>query len=83
MTMVAGGMGVCILPEHTAVLPGVVGCPVVELSVARSVCLVTVAGRRWSSPVAAFVQAVRRHSWTSASAARNRRENRRGSTAAA
>ncbi len=83
LTMVAGGMGVCFLPEYTAVFPGVVGCPIVEPSVARSVCLVTVAGRRWSSPVAAFVQAVRRHSWTSAAAARNRRIPRRGSTAAA
>ena len=27
--------------------------------------LIPVAGRRWSAPVAAFVQAVRRYSWTS------------------
>jgi LysR family hydrogen peroxide-inducible transcriptional activator len=63
--MVAAGMGVCFLPEYTAVYPGVVSCPVVSPSVERDVCLITVAGRRWSSPVAAFVQAVRRYSWTS------------------
>jgi|SRR5947207_5136132 LysR family transcriptional regulator, hydrogen peroxide-inducible genes activator len=65
LTMVAAGMGVCFLPEYTAVYPGVVSCPVVSPSVERDVCLITVAGRRWSSPVAAFVQAVRRYSWTS------------------
>jgi DNA-binding transcriptional LysR family regulator len=44
LTMVAAGMGVCFLPEYTATFPGVVGC------------LVSVAGRRWSPPVAAFVK---------------------------
>ena len=58
--MVAAGMGVCFLPEYTAVFPGVVACPVVSPSVERNVCLVTVAGRRWSAPVAAFAQANRR-----------------------
>lgn len=67
LTMVAAGMGVCFLPEYTAAFPGVIGCPVVSPSVARDVCLVTVAGRRWSSPVAAFVQAVRRYPWPSPS----------------
>ena len=65
LTMVAAGMGVCFLPEYTAIFPGVVARPVVSPSVARDVCMVTVAGRRWSAPVAAFVQAVRRHPWPS------------------
>ena len=65
LTMVAAGMGVCFLPEYTAVYPGVISCPVVSPSVEREVCLITVAGRRWSSPVSAFVQAIRRYSWTS------------------
>jgi DNA-binding transcriptional LysR family regulator len=76
LTMVAAGMGVCFLPEYTATFPGVVGCPVVSPAVARNVCLVSVAGRRWSPPVAAFVKAVRRHPWPSASVAPNRRETR-------
>ena len=76
LTMVAAGMGVCFLPEYTATFPGVIGCPVVSPSVERDVCLVTVAGRRWSSPVAAFVQAVRRHPWPSASGDHHRREAR-------
>ncbi|MGC1890105.1 MAG: LysR family transcriptional regulator [Stellaceae bacterium] len=83
LTMVAAGMGVCFLPEYTATFPGVVGCPVVEPSVERNVCLVSVAGRRWSAPVAAFVQALRRHPWPSASGAPDRRETNQRSTVAA
>jgi DNA-binding transcriptional LysR family regulator len=63
LTMVAAGLGICFLPEYSAVFPGVVGCPVVSPSVARDVCLVTVAGRRQSSPVKAFVTAMQRYSW--------------------
>jgi DNA-binding transcriptional LysR family regulator len=63
--MVASGMGVCFLPEYTTIYPGVVSRPVVSPSLDRDVCLITVAGRRWSSPVAAFVQAMRRYPWTS------------------
>ena len=69
LTMVAAGLGVCFLPEYTAVFPGIVGCPVILPSTARNVCLVTVAGRRRSPPVAAFVQAVRRYPWPSAAVA--------------
>jgi LysR family transcriptional regulator, hydrogen peroxide-inducible genes activator len=68
LNMVAAGLGICFLPEYTAVFPGVVGCTVVLPSVARTVCLVTVAGRRASSPVKAFVQTVRRYAWPSPAA---------------
>ena len=63
-TMVAAGMGICFLPEFNAALPGVITRRVVQPEVERQVCLVTVAGRRWSAPVAAFVAAVRAHGWT-------------------
>lgn len=63
LTMVAAGMGICFLPEYSNVMPGVIGCRVVSPSVEREVCLVTVAGRRWSSPVAAFVRAVKQYRW--------------------
>ncbi|MBX6745776.1 MAG: LysR family transcriptional regulator [Acetobacteraceae bacterium] len=62
-TMVAAGMGVCFLPEFSATHPGVVVRPVQDPEVQRKVCLVTVAGRRWSSPLASFVQAIRRYCW--------------------
>jgi LysR family hydrogen peroxide-inducible transcriptional activator len=63
LTMVAAGMGICFLPEFSNTIPGVISRPVIEPSVEREVCLVTVAGRRWSSPVAAFVRAVRQYKW--------------------
>ena len=63
LTMVAAGMGICFLPEFSNTIPGVIARPVVEPSVEREVCLVTVAGRRWSSPLSAFVRAVRQYRW--------------------
>ena len=62
--MVAAGLGVCFLPEYTASFPGVIGCPVAP-EVFREVCLVTVSGRRRSSPLAAFVHSVSRYPWPS------------------
>jgi DNA-binding transcriptional LysR family regulator len=69
LTMVAAGMGICFLPEFSNTVPGVVSRLVVEPSVEREVCLVTVGGRRWSSPVSAFVRAVRQYRWPAAEAA--------------
>lgn len=63
LTMVAAGMGICFLPEFSNTIPGVISRPVIQPSVEREVCLVTVAGRRWSSPVSAFVRAVREYRW--------------------
>lgn len=65
LAMVASGMGVCFLPEYTALYPGVVSRPIVSPSVERDVCLITVAGRSWPPPVAAFVRALRRYCRTS------------------
>lgn len=62
--MAAAGMGVCFLPENSALLPGLVTRPVIEPEVAREVALVSVAGRRWSSPVAALVNAIRAYDWS-------------------
>ena len=63
LTLVAAGMGICFLPEFSNTIPGVISRPVIEPSIEREVCLVTIAGRRWSSPVAAFVRAVRQYKW--------------------
>jgi DNA-binding transcriptional LysR family regulator len=68
LNMVAADLGVCFLPEYTAAFPGVVGCALVLPSVARTVSLVTVAGRRASPPVKAFVETVRRYAWPSKAA---------------
>jgi LysR family hydrogen peroxide-inducible transcriptional activator len=61
--MVAGGMGVCFLPEFSALLPGLLTRPVVDPVISREVCCVTVAGRRWSSPAAALISALRQYRW--------------------
>lgn len=61
--MVAGGMGVCFLPEFSALLPGLLTRPVVDPAINREVCCVTVAGRRWSSPAAALINALRQYRW--------------------
>ncbi|MGE0281651.1 MAG: LysR family transcriptional regulator [Rhizobiaceae bacterium] len=66
--MVAGGLGICFLPEYTAVIPGLQVRPVAEPEVSRDVCLVTVAGRRFSPAVATFVNAVKSYGWAAGNA---------------
>lgn len=62
--LVAGGLGICFLPEFSAIISGVQTRPVNEPEIWREVCLVTVAGRRFSPAVASFVKAVKSYSWT-------------------
>jgi DNA-binding transcriptional LysR family regulator len=64
--LVAGGLGICFIPEYSAVLPGLRVRPVSEPDVTRDVCLVIVAGRRFSPAVLTFVDAVRSFGWTEA-----------------
>jgi DNA-binding transcriptional LysR family regulator len=73
MAMVAAGMGICFLPEFSAIHPGVRHRPVVEPEVVREVSLVSVAGRTFSPAVSAFVKAVREHDWAAATSAATRR----------
>ncbi len=61
--MVAGGLGICFLPEYSAVIPGLQVRPVTDPEVTREVCLVTVAGRRFSPAMATFVGAVKSYGW--------------------
>jgi DNA-binding transcriptional LysR family regulator len=61
--MVAAGMGVCFLPEFSAACPGLALRPVIDPVVFRQVSLVTIAGRRWSSPVTALIAALRQYAW--------------------
>jgi LysR family transcriptional regulator, hydrogen peroxide-inducible genes activator len=66
LTMVAAGIGICFLPEFCSTVPGVISRPVIDPPVQRTVSLVTVSGRRWSSPLSAFVKAVRQYRWPEA-----------------
>ncbi len=61
--LVAGGLGICFIPEYSAVIPGLQVRPVAEPEVSREVCLVTVAGRRFSPAVLTFVNAVKSYGW--------------------
>lgn len=67
--LVAGGLGICFIPEYSAVIPGLQMRPVKDPEVWRDVCLVTVAGRRFSPAVATFVNAVKAYGWASGSSA--------------
>jgi LysR family transcriptional regulator, hydrogen peroxide-inducible genes activator len=65
-TMVMAGMGICFMPEYSAVVPGLQTRRVVDPEVVREVSLVTVAGRRFSPAVATFVRAIKAYPWPSA-----------------
>ena len=62
-SMVLAGMGICFIPEFTPIIPGVVTRPIVDPEVTRTIHIVTIAGRRFSPAVAAFVNAVNKHKW--------------------
>lgn len=61
--MVMAGMGICFMPEFSAVLPGLCTRPISDPAVTRTVHLATVAGRRFSPAVATFVKAIDRYQW--------------------
>lgn len=62
-SMIMAGMGIAFMPEFSPILRGLQTRPLVNPEVARDVSLVTVAGRRFSPAVAAFVKAVDRFRW--------------------
>ena len=62
-TMVAGGLGICFIPEFSAVLPGIQTRLVVEPEVVRDVSVVTVCGRRYSPAVATFLRSIKAYRW--------------------
>ena len=61
--MVAGGLGICIIPEFSAVIPGIQVRPLIDPDVSRDVSLVWMTGRRHSPAVTAFVKLARAHPW--------------------
>jgi LysR family hydrogen peroxide-inducible transcriptional activator len=61
--MVAGGLGICFIPEFSAVVPGLQSRAVTDPEVWRDICIVTMSGRRHSPAVASFLKAVRAHDW--------------------
>ena len=65
-TMVMAGMGICFMPEYSVVVSGLQTRRVIDPEVVREVSLVTVAGRRFSPAVAAFVRAIKGYEWPTA-----------------
>jgi DNA-binding transcriptional LysR family regulator len=61
--MVTAGLGVCIVPQSCPTVPGLLTRPIIEPEIERDVCLVTMAGRRHSPALAAFVKEALAHKW--------------------
>ncbi|MGE0725685.1 MAG: LysR family transcriptional regulator [Alphaproteobacteria bacterium] len=72
-SMVLAGMGICCMPSRLPLLPGLATRPLVDPPVIRTVSLVTIAGRRFSPAVAAFVKEIARHDWGEGAVAALRR----------
>ena len=62
-TMVRAGMGVCLVPENSIIIEGLDYRPTQDPELDRSVELVTVAGRRHSAALAAFLAASQAEPW--------------------
>jgi DNA-binding transcriptional LysR family regulator len=61
--MVRAGLGVSLVPEYSIAIDGLACRPVTDPEIERRVELATVAGRRHSSALAAFLAAGRQHDW--------------------
>jgi LysR family transcriptional regulator, hydrogen peroxide-inducible genes activator len=62
-TMVMAGIGIAFVPEYSVMVAGLQTRPLIEPEITRDVSLVTVAGRRFSPAVAAFVRAIKAYRW--------------------
>jgi DNA-binding transcriptional LysR family regulator len=65
MTMVAAGMGICFLPEYSAVHPGIRHRLVANPDVVRTVSVVSTAGRTLPPAALAFIDQTSRYDWPS------------------
>ena len=61
--MVAASRGVTLMPENMHLGHGTLARPLIDPSLNRDVCLVTVAGRPYAPPVQHLVRAIRAHRW--------------------
>jgi DNA-binding transcriptional LysR family regulator len=61
--MVAASRGVTLMPENMHLGHGTLARPLIDPSLNRDVCLVTVAGRPYALPVQHLVRAIRAHRW--------------------
>jgi LysR family hydrogen peroxide-inducible transcriptional activator len=61
--MILAGLGCAVMPEYLPMLPGIGTRPLVEPEIQREITLATVAGRRFSPSLRAFVSLAGRHNW--------------------
>jgi DNA-binding transcriptional LysR family regulator len=61
--MVMANIGFAFMPEFSVTHPDSIRRPLVDPAVKRTISLVTVAGRKHSPAVAAFIRTVRTHKW--------------------
>lgn len=64
MTMVAAGMGICFLPEYSAIHPGIRHRLVANPEVVRTVSVISVAARELPPAAVSFIKAAREYDWT-------------------
>jgi len=57
--MVAGGLGICFIPEFSALIAGVQTRPLIDPEVWRDICLVSKRGRSQSAAVKNFISVLR------------------------
>ena len=62
-TMIAAGLGVSIMPQHSVTSPALIVLPLVNPEVEREVCLATAVGRRPNPQVAPLIEAFRSYDW--------------------
>jgi DNA-binding transcriptional LysR family regulator len=63
MTMVAAGMGICFLPEYSAIHPGICHRLVANPEVVRTVSAVSVEGRTLPPAAVAFIKQTSSYDW--------------------
>jgi len=77
-SLVAGGVGVCFLPEFSACVGGLRTRPLIEPRVARSVSLVSVDGRRHTPQASRFFDLALSYEWPYGENAQRSHEGGRG-----
>lgn len=65
-TMAAAGLGLCLIPRYSPVVAGLMSRPITEPEILREVSLVSMAARRPSPAVGAFIAAAQGHAWNDA-----------------
>jgi LysR family transcriptional regulator, hydrogen peroxide-inducible genes activator len=61
--MILAGMGCAVMPEYLPTFPGIASRIIIEPEIARTISLLTVAGRRHSPAIEVFMRIAQKHDW--------------------